>query len=339
MHHKRSIILLLITAFAFLTAFPATAKADSPVEARLTIEDKDLTVGDPIHITLSVTHPVGHQVIFPQLDTNWGDLTVKHQSPATTVDNGDGTETTNQKMDVRVFAPGTFTTPPLSVTISDSEGQLSEIAASPATLEISSVLIDGDNGLRDIKPQAELPFFNLYLWIITLLVFVLVVGGIVYLKRRHTLKMRMAEIDNRLPHEVALDELDRLAGLKLPEAGRFKKHYTLTSDCLRSYMEKAYRLPVMERTTGEIQANLKQINIPVDIANKFISFLQDSDLIKFSKFKPDVTSSYELLENARQIVEETKPALSTSTSEHTPHNISIDPTDRDEMKNPMEAAT
>ncbi len=338
MHHKRSLILLLITAIAFLTAIPATAKADSPVEARLTIEDKDLTVGDPIHITLSVTHPAGHQVIFPQLESNWGDLTVKYQSPATTVDNGDGTETTNQTMDVRVFAPGTFTTPPLSVTISDSEGQLSEIAASPATLVISSVLIDGDNELRDIKPQAELPFFNVFLWIITLLVFVLVVGGIVYLRRRHTMKMRMAEIDNRFPHEVALDELDRLEGLKLPEAGRFKEHYTLTSDCLRSYMEKTYHLPVMERTTGEIQANLKQINIPVDIANKFISFLQDSDLIKFSKFKPDVTSSYELLENARQIVEETKPALST-TSEHTPHNISIDPTNRGEMKNQMEAAT
>ncbi len=338
MNHKRSLILVLITAIAFLSAIPATTKADSPVEARLTVEDKDLTVGDPVHITLSVTHPVGHQVIFPQLDTNWGDLTVKYQSPAATVDNGDGTETTNQIMDVRVFAPGTFTTPPLSVTISDSEGQLSEITASTATLVISSVLIDGDNELRDIKPQAELPFFNVYLWIITLLVFVLVIGGIVYLRRRHTMKLKMAEIDNRFPHEVALDKLDRLEGLKLPEDGRFKEHYTLTSDCLRSYMEKTFHLPVMERTTGEIQANLKQIKIPVDITNKFISFLRDSDLIKFSKFKPDITSSYELLENARQIVEDTKPALTTN-SEHTPHNISIDPTDRGELKNQMEAAT
>lgn len=338
MHHKRSLILLLITAIAFLTAIPATAKADSPAEARFTVEDKDLTIGDPIHITLSVTHPAGHQVIFPQLETNWGDFTIKFQSPAATVANGDGTETTNQTMDVRVFAPGTFTTPPLSVTISDSEGQLIEIAASPATLIISSVLIDGDNELRDIKPQAELPFFNVYLWIITLLVFVLIISGIVYLRRRHTMVMRMAEIDNRFPHEVALELLDRIEGLKLPEGGRFKEHYTLTSDCLRGYMEKAFHLPVMERTTSEIQANLKQINIPVDIANKFISFLQDSDLIKFSKFKPDVTSSYELLENARQIVEETKPTL-TTTSEHTPHNISIDPTNRGEMKNQMEAAT
>jgi hypothetical protein len=83
---------------------------------------------------------------------------------------------------------------------------------------------------------------------------------------------------------------------------------------------------------------LKQINIQVDIANNFISFLQDSDLIKFSKFKPDVTSSYELLENARQIVEATKPAIAT-TSGNTPHNISIDPTNRSEMKNQMEAVT
>jgi hypothetical protein len=338
MNHKRSLILLLLTAIAFLTAIPATAKADSPVEARFTIDDKDLTVGDPIHITLSVAHPAGHQVIFPQIESNWGDFTVKYQSPATTVDNGDGTETTNQIMDVRIFAPGTFTTPPLSVTISDSEGQLSEIAASPATLVISSVLIDGDYELRDIKPQAELPFINVIPWIITLLIFVLFVGGIAYLKRRHTMKMRMAEIDKRFPHEVALDELNRIEGIKLPEAGRFKEHYTLTSDCLRSYIEKTFHLPVMERTTGEIQANLKQINIQVDIANNFISFLQDSDLIKFSKFKPDVTSSYELLENARQIVEATKPAIAT-TSGNTPHNISIDPTNRSEMKNQMEAVT
>ena len=48
------------------------------------------------------------------------------------------------------------------------------------------------------------------------------------------------------------DELEYIEGLGLPEKELFKKHYTMVSDVLRQYLEKAYYIPTLDRTTGEI---------------------------------------------------------------------------------------
>ena len=310
MHIKRIIpILFILFCLAGIAAVPAVVSAESGIKATLLMDGvpEQITVGDPIQLTLVVEHPAGYQVLLPQLDTSWGDFIVHSQSPGTTVSNPDGTETTSQVIDVRLFAPGEFTTPPLPVAVSDSQGRLSEVTAAPLTLAITSVLVEGDTQLRDIKPQADLPYTNLLPWVIAAGLLSFGIAGIILWRRRRKAKLSLAAIDNRLPHEVALDELDRIETLQLPVSGRYKVHYTLVSDCVRVYMGKTYNFPVLERTTGEIRSSLKRTKISRDIANQFISFLDQSDLVKFSKFTPDVNSAQQLLLQGRKIVEITKP--------------------------------
>ncbi len=126
-----------------------------------------------------------------------------------------------------------------------------------------------------------------------------------------------------MPYEVALDELLRIEGLSLPADGRFKEHYTLVSDCTRLYVEKTYGFPVLERTTGEIQANLKATAVRTDVARRFVSLLDDSDLVKFSKFRPDVASANRLLAEARWIVEETRPIMPDTDEESASNGSTI----------------
>ncbi len=214
MKNKTPAIFTLLTVLLLIAAAPMVVQADSQLEATLYVEDSAYTVGDPIHITLSVLHPAGYQVIFPKLDSDWGEFVIKSTSPPNTVLNNDGTETSSQVLDARLFAPGSFTTPQVDLTVSDSDGNLNEITAAPLEISIASVLIEGDNQLRDIKPQAEIPFFNIWPWIISLIFFVLVIGGFGYLRTRYRANKQLAAIDNRLPHEVASDELDRIEGLE-----------------------------------------------------------------------------------------------------------------------------
>ena len=132
-------------------------------------------------------------------------------------------------------------------------------------------------------------------------------------------------VDNRLPHERAFDELDRIAALRLPEQGQFKEHYTLVSDCVRQYMETTVHVPVMERTTGEIRKSFKQANIPANVTHLFVQFLDESDFIKFSTFTPDVASAQSLLALGHDIVEmtmprpETQDSSSNNSSDYIPH--------------------
>ena len=293
--------LLLITLL--LAVAPAGAQGDGPVTATLSAPDGQLTVGDPIQLTLALTHPAGYQVILPALPDAWGDFSVVSQSPATVVANADGTATTTMLIDGRLFQPGDFSTPALEVSVTDGQGGLQKVMAAPAALSIASVLQEGDTTLRDIKPQAALPMPAAWPWIAAGLAALAVVAVAVWQARR---RQKLA-VDNRLAHQVALDGLTMVEGLRLAEQGRFKEHYTLVSDIVRVYVERRFGVPALERTTGEIRPDLARTDMSPEVTALLVAFLQESDLVKFSQWTPNVESAQQLLARGRIIVEATKP--------------------------------
>lgn len=305
--NKKWLYPLLVIAFLFAVG-PASAQIDGSVEAELAVPEGPLAVGDPIELTLSVTHPSGYLVILPELVGQWGDFIVQSQSTPQTIDVGNGQQVTSQVIDARLFAPGTFVTPSVVISFTDGNGRVDEVLARPAEVTIGSVLVEGDTELRDIKPQATLPYTNLLPWIALGLLLVAGGLGLAFILRQRQRRLALAAIDNRLPHEVALDELAHIQSLNLPEQGRFKEHYSLISDCVRLYMEKRFEIPMMERTTAEIAANLEPIEANANISGQYLSLLDVSDLVKFSKFKPEIASAYGLLASARQIVIATQQA-------------------------------
>ncbi|MFN2136652.1 MAG: hypothetical protein ACK2UK_11900, partial [Candidatus Promineifilaceae bacterium] len=284
----------------------AQALEGDEVTATILGPETEATVGDPLELTLVVTHPAGYHVIAPELGEQWGDFLIRSESPPTTADNADGTETTIIVYDGRLFMPGQFNTPPLPVTVTDGAGRLIEVTAPPTAVTINSVLVEGDSDLRDIKPQADLPLFNILPWLAGGLLLALAAGG--YLAwRRHQAALARAAIDNRLPHEVALDELTRIAGLGLPEQTRFKEHYSLVSDTVRLYLERIYGRPMTERTTGEIARELQTTTMDRGTQRRVLTFLQESDLVKFADIAPSEAEAYELVAQGRMIVESTLP--------------------------------
>jgi hypothetical protein len=114
-------------------------------------------------------------------------------------------------------------------------------------------------------------------------------------------------VDNRSPYQVAFDELDRIDGMKLPEQGRFKAHYTLVTDCLRTYLERQFGLHAFDRTTTELKVVLQQSTIAPDQTRRFVDLFSESDLVKFAKLKPEIEEAYQLIDDARLLVTLTKP--------------------------------
>ena len=260
-----------------------------------------LTVGDPIELTLQVTHPAGTQVILPRLPQSWGDLEVQEQRPAQTTANSDGTLTTVQTFVVAGFAPGDFQTPPLAVTMSDGSGALSQALAAPIALTIGSVLAADDSELRDIKPQAELaiPTPVPYGPMATAAA-VLVAAALAFLLWRRLSKRQ--PVDNRTVDQVAYDELARIGRLNLPAAARCDEHYALVADCLRTYLERQFAIPARDRTTLEITTALRTGSLSVLNAQTLVGLLADCDLVKFAKLDPGAAAAQTMLEDARRFV-------------------------------------
>jgi hypothetical protein len=115
---------------------------------------------------------------------------------------------------------------------------------------------------------------------------------------------------------IALRELRRIENLKLPEAGEFKKYYTLVTDAIRSYIEKRFGVDAMDRTTEEILFDLERRRKRIE---KLEQLLQEADLVKFAKYHPEVVAATEAMKTARDIVAKTSQKklseLSSRTSE------------------------
>lgn len=291
-----------------VTQTTPTLPAATDVTVTVTPDRDQMTVGDPLKLTIQVTHPAGTQALLPELGDNWGAFEVHSQSPVDVIDNGDGTLTTRQTVEATLFAPGDYQTPPLAVTIADANGDLSQAEAGPAAVTVASVLPaapagGGGEELRDIKSQASLPLPTDWLAIAAgMLGLAVVAGAGWWLFRRYGNRGRL---DNRSPQEVALDQLKRVRALDYPAQGRFKAHYSLVTDCLRDYLERQYDIPARDQTTTELKRALETTRMSEGYIQQFISLFADSDLVKFAKFTPTAEAARDLVDQAEQLVRET----------------------------------
>ena len=298
---------LIVALIPFGMAFAAEG-----INATLTAPEGEFTVGDQIPLTLTVTHPNGYRVLPLQFqDSAWGALEIWEVAPPQVSVNPDGSETTSQTVYATLWAPGEFVTPELPLSVSDTAGEIHKVNAAPLGLNVASVLVEGDTELRDIKPQASLPLPDLWPWVVGGLLIALVVAIVTGLLLRRWWLRRKAALanapDNRLPHEVAFDELAQIEGLNLPTQQRFKEHYTLVSDVLRQYVEKAFQIPTLDRTTGEIHRSLKLAPFSQENKQLLIKMLNEADLVKFAKVRPEVAMAQDYLGQARSFVGATRP--------------------------------
>jgi hypothetical protein len=305
-----------------MLALPVIAFADNGVNVAVKIGRENITVGDVIPLQIVVTHPQGWRVVFPKLETAWGDLEIRKQGAPTLTQNVDGTETTTLQIDAAAFRPGAATTPELSLKIADAQGQVHELYAAPVSVEVQSVLTQDDQELRDIKPQAEL-------WQLTssplpligsvLLASSILVGAAVVAWKHRPLQ------DKRTPRQRALDYLKALDAVALDERMNVKFLAVRVSDVLRDYLANGCRIPAHDLTTGELAHELATRGVPQDIALQIVRVLRVCDDVKFANDLSDMDAIRTLTLTARNIVANYPPQPEPSSKRGSRKIIEVKP--------------
>jgi hypothetical protein len=308
---------ILLSFFLLPRLYAQTLDADVNFYALPLKEDKPYQVGDRITLRLEVKHPVGSQLEMFPLQEEWGDFEVVDQTVWKTVENDDGSATTGRDIIVTLFEPGQYQTPSLVLEHKKPDGSVEELGAPVIRLNVESVLVEGDEELRDIKPQAILPVPPIWPLVLAglaagLLVIGAAVGGGLWLYHRWRRQELMPElplpmIDARPPEVIAYAELERIETLNLPANAQFKEHYSLVADCLRRYIEGRYQIPALDRTTTELREAFRTAPAPADGIRAFINLFKESDLVKFARFHPSLEEAYTLINRAREIVRITTP--------------------------------
>jgi hypothetical protein len=297
------------------------------------------TVGDPIPLRLRVSYPGDIVVTLPQLPADWGPFEIRSQEHLDPVNDQDGSSIATSLITVTAWAPGAFELPAIIIPYRDLEGNLGETVTPSQTISITSVLAEGQTEKAGLKPQATLPAPSRLPYYLGSL-FLLAIGGAAgwtgyrYLRRRSSAAAAPSpNLDPRLPHEIAYDELERIKALDLPAQGELKMHYSLVADCVRAYVDGCYRVPAMDLTTRELAAALRERSVAPNHIVLIREFLAQADLVKFAKFRPHIHQAYGAVDAAGNIVDLTiatemagphRPAGTVTGGSKTAHQAGVE---------------
>lgn len=314
-------LLAFLLPALFLLSTPLSIRAQGEIDITITPDKTELTVGDVVLLALEIRHPAGLRAVIPALPQDWGDFEVRSQSPAEMQTGLDGSLITRLVIAVTLFTPGVYTTPSFSITFQEEDGSTRTENVPVVTLTVRSVLQEGEAQLRDIKPQAHLkPPFPWLGLLSGLLLAGIAAAAIWRLHRRQTISPDAPdETPNPyLAYRVALAELARIAGLRLPEAGRFKEHYTLLGNCLRRYLEDQFSLSARGRTTLDLRRELRRSSLPPQAVQDLLEIFSECDLVKFARFQPSSGQAHRCIEQARRLVEQSMPQPAAPSAEVQP---------------------
>jgi hypothetical protein len=298
---------------ALLVALVTASFASAPAAAQTTVDtavDTTLvTVGDRIELTVSVRHPTGSTVSWPDSLTlaPFEVLAARASEPR----REGGIVVSTATFSLAAFELGELEIPAFDVTVTDASGQTEVLRTDRFAVEIVSVGTDEGGDIREIRGPLAVPVNPLWLLVAVLLVVVpALLAWLLY--RRRAADGDPAAVRGpppRMAHEIALEELTALEGSGLLERGRVKEYHIEASEILRTYVSRRFRIDALEMTTFELLGVLDRTGVDGSFRDGLESFLDQCDLVKFAKSRPDVGRSHRLLELARRLIEETIPAV------------------------------
>jgi hypothetical protein len=158
--------------------------------------------------------------------------------------------------------------------------------------------------IHDIKGLVPVPHSLWWLWV---LLFIAVAAAVVFwLWKRRRPASPIAAIPPPTPYEVAIRALQRLREEKPP----VEEFYTRLSDIVRQYLESQLGLRAPERTTEEfLYEASRDHTLSAEHTELLGAFLQESDLVKFARFRPGADDRQRAFDAAEKFVHDTQPRI------------------------------
>ena len=283
--------LILILALLCLTCFSYKTKAQA-IQAEAKLQQYTIRIGDQTKLFLSVRQPAKAHISFPKLsDTIISKVqVVSINKPDTTYDQAErNVITVIQSYTITSFDAGSYTIPSFSI---GSENGV--VKTNALTLQVETVKVDTTKSIYDIKQPLAVTYtwmdwlHDNWYWIAgPLVLLALLVGLFLYLRKRPKPQPVVKVVAPHIPpHVIAINKLTELRGKKLWQQEQVKLYYIELSDIVREYLEKRYLIKTHEKTTDEILAGLKRMEISDENREKLKQILVLSDLVKFAKEKP-----------------------------------------------------
>jgi len=300
--------------FFILFAFALkVASAQTTVTSRL--DTTKAIVGQTVGMEVKIVQAPETEVFWPLLNDSIGGVDLINTGTADTQKTSDQQLLITRRYVLMAFDSGSFVIPPLTFNVRSPKGN-ADISTNPLRLEVFLMPVDTTKAIKDIAPLVEVPYDWLNLLLIILGVILL--AAIVYwLYKRYTGKKEVVEVAKELkrtPHEIALEELEKLRVAGLWQQGRVKIYYTELTDILRRYISARWNINAMELTSDEILSS-GFVRLLGNEKKHLVFILQMADLVKFAKALPLPADHENCLAGAVEFVKASIPVPVTELKE------------------------
>lgn len=296
--------------FLFICILLGCSAMGDAIEVAATLSPSEMKIGEQSKIQLEITQPQSASVLFPIIssDTLIPGIEILSISKLDTTKEG-GNIKVSQEIIITSFDSGSYAIPAFVFESKVKKYETEKLFLNVTTIEEDFVHAQ-IKGLKDnYDPGINWKRIFLYISIFAIIVGLAFIGFIVY---QYYLRLKDAEVrkkvkkvDPRLPHEIALEELNVIKEEKVWKQGQTKQYYTSITDTLREYFVKRFKISAMEMTSSEIIDSLQRNNDAAPVIDNMKQIFSTSDMVKFAKLEPSLEENELSILNAYRIINET----------------------------------
>jgi len=282
------------------------------VQVDVKIDSLQLFIGQQTDLTLSVTYDATQKLVMPdikqgqELIPNIEVVTVG--KPDTAVLNDGKRLTVSQAYTITPWDSSFYYLPPMQVMVDGQTYDSKSLALKVYTVDIDTLHLDQffpPNGIMELTflwEEWQLVAFAFLL----LLLMMACIGVLVYHVKHGKPIVRFIRRKKKLPpHQVAMDEIERIKSERKWAEEDSKEYYTLLTDTLRNYIRDRYGFNAMEMTSTEIIERLISENNE-EALDELREIFRTADLVKFAKYSTLINENDANLVSAIEYVNQTK---------------------------------
>ena len=302
-------ILFLMATFALLGGLKA-----QQVEAEGKVESKDVQVGKPFTLDLSLKVPYGWFVEWNDLaiDTLSDQIDIIKRSVVERTADADSNVIVKQQLTLMTFDTGQIQVPAVGLVYAKSFDDPNRQKAYTDPIDLYSTTITVDTTLA-YKPIVEpiaapVQMKEVFPWILAVLLLALAFFGIWYWLKHRKVK---EDADGNIvrgpvipPYDKAVGDLENLRQQKLWQSGKVKEYYSSLTDIAREYIEGQFGVNAVEMTTDDILEEIKPLHFSQETYDKLKETMQVADLVKFAKYSSSNLESENAMNSMTDFVNE-----------------------------------
>ena len=276
------------------------------------LDSLQMFIGEQTGLTLSVTIDAKQKLVMPDIK-NQQELVpnievVNVGKPDTTFLNEGKRLTVNQTYTITAWDSAFYYLPPMMVKVDGKEYESKSLALAVYTVDIDTIHVDQffpPNGIMELPFQwQEWTPVVFGFWLIVLMI--AIAGVLIYHVHHGKPIVRFIRRKKKLPpHQVAMNEIERIKSERKWAEEDSKEYYTLLTDTLRNYIRDRYGFNAMEMTSTEIIERLISENNE-EALDELREIFRTADLVKFAKYSTLINENDANLVAAVEYVNQTK---------------------------------